>query len=104
MKEYCIVMTTFESAEQAQPVINAVLKRKLAACVQVLNIGSHYTWNGELCHAKEVLVLFKTLWKHYEELEKNLEELHPYETPEIIALNIEKGCRGYLNWLTDETI
>lgn len=103
MQKYCIVITTFESETQAQPVIDTVLENKLAACVQVLNIGSQYTWNGELCHDKETLVLFKTLWKHYDALEEKIIEMHPYETPEVVALNIENGYKGYLDWLVDET-
>lgn len=103
MSKYCILFTTFGNEEDAQKVIREVLNSKLAACIQTLNIGSHYTWNNELCHDREVLVLFKTSWALYDELEAKIKELHPYDTPEIIAVDIEKGYQGYLNWIDDVT-
>ena len=80
MSKYGIVLTTFESEEQARPVIDKILRSKLAACIQEIGIKSHYTWKGELCHEDEVLVLFKTRKELYPELEKKLLEIHPYET------------------------
>ena len=103
MSNYCVVMTTVSSDEDAIKVINAVLESKLAACVQTTSIGSHYEWNGELCHDKEILILFKTSWRLYEELEAKLSIIHPYETPEIIALDIEKGAKKYFDWIDEVT-
>lgn len=103
MKEYCVALTTLGNEEDAQKIINAVLESKLAACIQTTNIGSHYTWNGEVCHDQEVLVLFKTSWALYDALESKIKELHPYETPEIIAVDIKKGFKGYLDWIDEVT-
>lgn len=103
MNGYCIVLTTFESSQQAQPVIDQILERKLAACIQVLDIRSHYRWEGEICHDPEVLVLFKTRRDRYDELESALRELHPYETPEIICLDISRGLNDYLSWIDENT-
>ena len=103
MSEYCIVMTTVAGNDDASQIIDAVLKDKLAACVQTTNIGSHYTWKGGLCHEQEILILLKTSWEAYDSLESKLKELHPYETPEIIAVDIERGFSGYLSWM-EETI
>ena len=101
--KYCIVMSTFETIEQAQPVIDKVLDMKLAACIQTINIGSHYSWNGSLCHDKEILVLFKTSTTLYNSLKSELEILHPYDTPEIIRISIEDGAAAYLKWIDDVT-
>lgn len=103
MNKYCVVLTTFGNEEDAMTVIDCVLKNKLAACMQTINIGSHYSWDGEICHDQEVLVLFKTSWALYEALEKQIRELHPYDTPEIIAVDIEKGFKGYLDWIDEVT-
>ena len=103
MEQYCIVLSTFETEDQAKPVIDRVLSEKLAACIQVLNIGSHYVWNGALCNDKEVLVLFKTSSRLYEELKCLLEEIHPYDTPEIIRIPIQSGSEGYLRWIDEVT-
>ena len=103
MGKYGIVLTTFESDQQAKPVIDEVLRCKLAACVQEISIKSHYTWKGELCHEDEVLVLLKTRKELYPDLEKKLLEIHPYETPEILFVNVEKGSAAYLAWMDEQT-
>ena len=101
--KYCIVMSTFETLDQARSVIEKVLELKLAACIQTLDIGSHYSWNGSICHDKEVLVLFKTSTSLYSDLKDELEVLHPYETPEIIRISIEDGAAAYLKWIDSVT-
>ncbi len=103
MNKYCVVLTTLGNNEDATRIINTILECKLAACMQTINIGSHYTWEGEVCHDQEVLVLFKTSWALYDELETKIKEIHPYDTPEIIAVDIEKGFKGYLDWIDEVT-
>lgn len=103
MTEYCVVLTTFSSEADVEKLISAVLEDKLAACIQTTNIASRYIWKGELCHDQEVLVMFKTSWVLYDALESKIKELHPYETPEIIALDIKRGFKGYLDWIDEVT-
>ena len=103
MNKHCIVLTTLGNEVDARKLIDVVLSGKLAACMQTVDIGSHYTWNGEVCHDQEVLILFKTSWKLYDELEAKIKEYHPYDTPEIIAIDIEKGFKGYLDWIDEVT-
>ena len=101
MSKYCIVMTTVASEDDADTLINPILETKLAACIQTIDIGSHYTWKDEVCHEKEVLILFKTTWELYDRLEAKIKELHPYEIPEIIAVDVERGSRDYLKWIDE---
>lgn len=96
MGGYGIVLTTFKNEQQARPVIDEIIRCKLAACVQEIKIKSHYAWKGELCHDDEDLVLFKTRKELYPELEKKLLEIHPYKTPEILFIDVEKGSAAYL--------
>jgi periplasmic divalent cation tolerance protein len=103
MSEYCIVLTTVSSQQDADHIIQTMLEKKLAACMQTLDIGSHYIWKDEVCHDQEVMILFKTSWRLYEELEAELKKSHPYETPEIIAIDIENGYKGYLEWIDETT-
>ena len=103
MSKYCIVLTTLDNGENVNKIINTILECKLAACIQTLNISSHYTWKGDVCHDLEILVLFKTTWALYDELEAKIREIHPYDTPEIIAIDIEKGYKGYLDWINEVT-
>lgn len=101
--EFCIVMTTFENEEQAGEIIEAVLSGKKAACIQTFNIKSHYVWKGEICKESELLVWFKTRTSLYEELKDLIKKLHPYETPEIIKIDISDGEKKYLDWINSVT-
>lgn len=103
MSKYGIVLTTFENEEQAKPVIEEIIRSKLAACVQEIKIKSHYIWKDELCHEDEELVLFKTKKELYPELEKKLLALHPYETAEILLVDVESGSAAYLAWIDEQT-
>lgn len=99
MSDYCVILTTFASREQARPVIDRVLEEKLAACVQTTPIESHYFWDGAICHDDEILALFKTRTDLWEPLRALIEAMHPYETPELIRLPIEEGAAAYLAWI-----
>lgn len=103
MGKYGIVLTTFENERQAKPVMDEIIRCRLAACVQEVNIKSHYIWKNELCHEDEILVLIKTRKELYPELEKKLSELHPYETPEILFIDAENGSPAYLAWIDEQT-
>lgn len=103
MSRYCIAISTFADTEQAQKVIDTILNEKLAACIQVMDIKSHYMWGGAVCHDDEKLVLFKTSWSKYDMLEQRVKELHPYDTPEMIAVDIERGLDSYLQWIDEVT-
>lgn len=102
MGKYGIVLTTFENEQQAKPVIEEIIRSKLAACVQEMKIISHYTWKGKLCHDDEDLVLFKTRKKLYPELEKKLTEIHPYEAAEILYIDAEYGSEAYFAWIDEQ--
>lgn len=103
MEKYCFVTTTFANEADAMMVINAVLENKLAACAQEININSHYTWQGKVCHEPEIMVLFKTKWDLYGELEAKIQALHPYDVPEIVATDIKTGTASYLSWIDTVT-
>ena len=103
MSEYCIVLTTFENKEQGKTVIDVILQEKVVACVQEVDIQSHYVWKDELCNDNEILVLMKTTNELYEVLKDRLLEIHPYETPEIVRIDIADGSKGYLSWIKEVT-
>jgi periplasmic divalent cation tolerance protein len=101
MTEALVVITTTETNEDAERLARLLVERELAACVQVLpQITSVYRWQGKLEQATESLLLIKTTRAAYPRLETAIKENHPYQTPEIIAMPVEAGSNGYLNWLT----
>lgn len=103
MSEYCIVLTTFENKEQSKPVIDIILQEQLVACVQEVGIQSHYVWKNEFCNDNEILIFMKTTNELYEVLKTRLLEIHPYETPEIVRIDISDGSTGYLSWIKEVT-
>ncbi|TMX45714.1 divalent cation tolerance protein CutA, partial [Vibrio sp. Hep-1b-8] len=58
--QYCITLTTTDSDESAQLIINSVLNKGLAGCIQTMPIHSHYVWKGEVCSDNEILMIMKT--------------------------------------------
>jgi periplasmic divalent cation tolerance protein len=95
-----VVMTTLPDVSQANSIAKILVEEKLAACVQVMpSMTSTYMWQGELCQESEHLVLIKTLQANYEALLSRMRSLHPYETPEIIAIPTIAVDQDYLNWV-----
>ncbi len=100
--EALVVITTVEKAQDSEQIARQLVERELAACVQVIApIVSTYRWQGQIEQAREQLLLIKTTRAAYAELETALKQLHPYQTPEIIALPVISGSADYLAWLKD---
>ena len=100
-----LVLTTLPDAATAERLATALVERRLAACVnQMAPCRSHYRWQGAVQHDSEVPLLIKTSAGRYAALEAAIRELHPYELPEIIAVDIVRGLPAYLDWVTAETV
>lgn len=99
--QYQLVLCTCPDQDSAQTIAEHLIDQKLAACVNMLpGITSIYSWQGKRESAQELLLVIKTTKAVYGTLEKTITKLHPYELPEIIAVNIENGNAGYLNWIS----
>ena len=95
-----IVFTTLANQQEAETLAHKIIEAKLAACVQILPpMTSVYFWNDAVQKDSEVLLLIKTLTEKYESLEKFIFETHPYEIPEIVAIEAEKISESYLGWM-----
>lgn len=97
-----LVFCTFPDGDTAAAVATTLVEEKLAACGTLLPaVRSIYAWEGEIKKAGEVLVLFKTNGPSYAKLEKRLLKLHPYETPEVLAVEAGAVAKGYAAWVAD---
>jgi len=95
-----LVYCTCPDSDSAKSIANQLVKRSLAACVNILpGVISTYLWQGSLETSEEVLLLIKSSNKQYPELEQIVVSLHPYELPEIIAVSVERGHPEYLHWV-----
>lgn len=97
-----MVFCTFPDLEAADKAVRELVELRLAACGNIVpQIHSVYRWHGNVESSEEVLTLFKLDGRRYEEFEKKLRSLHPYDVPEIIALPLSKGLPEYLNWVRE---
>ena len=101
--EVGVVMTTFPEAQTAARVLDGLLEKRLAACVQTMPIQSAYRWQGAVNREAEVLALIKTKQALFPEVESYLRAAHPYEVPEILLLPAAGGSAAYLQWIAAET-
>jgi len=98
--EVLLAITTFPDQECASEIGEALVKMKLAACVNLVpGAESIYEWKGEICREKEILGLIKSVPEKVKELEEVLLEMHPYDQPELILLPVTGGNQGYLEWV-----
>jgi periplasmic divalent cation tolerance protein len=104
MSELIEVHVTSSDRDEAARIAADVVRRRLAACAQVIApITSTYWWQGEIQQAEEWLLLMKTTSDRFEELTACVRELHSYEVPEIVAVPIVRGTPDYLQWIRRET-
>lgn len=95
-----LVLCTCPDAESAQRIAQQLVSSRLAACVNILpGLTSVYRWDDAVQTADEALLLVKTGRSCYAALEETLRAIHPYELPEIVALPVEQGLKGYLDWI-----
>jgi len=99
-----LILCTCPDADSAQAIARALVEERLAACVnRIPGLTSTYRWQGEVREGNEVLLLVKTRRERLDQLRRRLLELHPYDVPEVIALEIVAGHIPYLEWLRAET-
>jgi periplasmic divalent cation tolerance protein len=103
MTEYIQVYTTTEHKDDAGMIAETVVKKRLAACAQVVGpIFSTYWWEGAIEKAEEWFCIMKSRKDLYDKLEEAILGVHPYDVPEIVAVPIVTGSQKYLQWLNKE--
>lgn len=99
-----IVQTTTSNEEEAKKIAKILIQDKLAACVQLKDIESLYNWDGKLCCEREILLSIKTKKELFSKVKSKILELHSYDTPEIIELDISNISEDYLKFIKENTI
>ena len=102
MSEKKLVLTTAGSREEAEKIAQALVERRLAACVNLVGpIQSVYRWQGKVETAAEHLLVIKTTAGLFDAVAKAIRELHSYELPECIQLPVEAGSAEYMKWIEE---
>ena len=99
-----IVLTTLPDAESAGRLAHEIVEARLAACVNVLPpCRSIYRWESAVHEDGEIPLIIKTTAERYPALETFLRERHPYQVPEILAIDVNDGLTDYLRWAAAAT-
>jgi periplasmic divalent cation tolerance protein len=95
-----IVLTTTANPEEAARLGRTLVEERLAACATLIpGAQSIYHWQGEVESATETLLLLKTGSEQLAALEARVHELHSYQTPEFLVLEVDAASQPYLDWL-----
>ena len=99
-----IILTTAGSEEEAGKIAHALVERRLAACVNIVpQIESIYSWQGKVETAQEWLLIIKTQANAFADVRDAVKELHSYDLPECVMLELSAGSKEYLQWIEKNT-
>jgi periplasmic divalent cation tolerance protein len=95
-----IVLTTAANPDEGAMLAGTLVEERLAACASLIpTVQSIYHWEGQIETSTETLVLLKTTAEQVPALETRLHELHSYQIPEFLVLDVDSGSHLYLEWL-----
>lgn len=100
---HIVVFVTAGNKKEAQKIASGLIKKKLAACVNIAKVDSIFFWEGKVRKSKESLLIIKSTKAKFPQLARTVKSLHSYDLPEIIALPVIAGDKPYLRWI-DESV
>lgn len=98
---FIAVYITNESQEAAQSIADQLLGSRLIACANIFPISASYHWQGQIAHENEFVALVKTIPENWEKLKAKVSEIHPYDVPCIMKMNVEAND-AYEDWIRGE--
>jgi periplasmic divalent cation tolerance protein len=94
-----VILTTTDDREVVNQIVSNLLAKGLASCAQVDEIVSYFKWEGKVVSKKEYRILIKASSDDYNDIEAVIIEVHNYDLPQIVKLEIQGGLPAYLNWI-----
>jgi periplasmic divalent cation tolerance protein len=105
MTDKIVVLSTCASPEEAGQIARALVEKRLAACVNTLpGVRSIYRWQGAVEDEAEILLVIKSSRGLFNQLRIELERMHSYEVPEVIAIPVVECSERYLAWMDRELV
>lgn len=99
-----VCFCTCPDTDSAARLADVLVGERLAACVSVVpGLRSVYRWQGAIERSDESLLLIKTSHDRLETLTARVRDLHPYELPEVVAVEVAGGLSTYLDWVVEQT-
>ncbi len=100
---YSIIYITTSDVSESKKIAIKLLEEKLAVCINIIpTIESLYLWKHEIEEDTESIMVVKTKSRLVDEVIKRVEDIHSYEIPCILEININKGSKNYLKWMESE--
>ena len=101
MTDKIIVLVTGSNTRECKRIARHLLEKRLIACANLMPVNSLYHWKGKIADEKECLMILKSSRELFAALRIEVEKLHSYSVPEIVALPIVDGAPNYLNWVAE---
>lgn len=103
MTDKIVLFNTCDSPEEATRIAHQLVEQRLAACVNIVpGVRSVYRWKGQVEETSELLLIIKSSRELLPKLRAELQRMHSYEVPELVALSIVDGSPAYLEWMDGE--
>ena len=96
-----MVETTVASEPVARRIASVLVDKKLAACVHINAVESHYKWKNTIKMDKEFCVRVNTTQQRVIECIEEIRKEHPYELPAIIVLPVVGANKPYMDWVVE---
>lgn len=96
-----LALVTAPAHDVAERIVTTIVEEHLAACGNIVSgLTSIYHWDGALQRESEVLIIFKTTRAALARLMTRVEEIHPYDVAEVLALPVAAGLEAYTTWVS----
>ena len=95
------VFTTTDNLEEARKLAKTLVEQKLAACAQISEIESFYTWENDVQNGQEFRIMFKTTKDKYKDMERAILKIHSYDLPAIYAVDVDALHKPYGDWVNE---
>ena len=103
MDGHALVLITCGDPAEARGIAKQLVESGLAAGAQMLPIESIYRWQGEIVEDQEWLILVKTRQDRFEAIETAVRDMHSYEVPPLLMIEMDDASHPYLAWI-DENV
>jgi periplasmic divalent cation tolerance protein len=96
-----ILLLTCADNKEADKIVKSLLNKKLIACAKKTPVSSSFLWKGKVDSDDEVLVIMESLESKFNEIEKEIRQLHSYETFVLASLPVSKASAGVVDWIKE---
>ncbi len=100
---HSIILSTCGTRSDAEKIARDLVKRRLAACVNIMPVSSFYRWKGRINAGREYLIIAKSRSENFANAKSRILAIHSYELPELLSLKVHNGYKKYLDWIDYET-